>query len=218
MRINSKNNVSFNGCFRFKNMSQEAQTKLPNLIKKGKIIHNNFQKTGDVVLIVRDKQDDKVLNFIKDNRLNFEFYSKISTELMPTTEKKLLSIMNEIKQAPINTIKAAKEAINERNVKRIQEKSPKHITNILKSLCIENKNPIEKYKGGHQIFDKEFSRTIYISQPSKLNMYYVKVKPISENQKTNRYMIDESGNILATFNTPDAMHLFEKRFSGLLTK
>ena len=108
-------------------MSQEAQTKLPNLIKKGKIIHNNFQKTGDVVLIVRDKQDDKVLNFIKDNRLNFEFYSKISTELMPTTEKKLLSIMNEIKQAPINTIKAAKEAINERNVKRIQEKSPKHI-------------------------------------------------------------------------------------------
>ena len=159
------------------------------------------------------------MQFIKENNLDFEYYSSINTDLpVQYNPQKLSQILSELKEVPIKTISAMKEVLVNRKIQRIQAHSPEHVTNILKSLCIDNKNPAEYYQGGRRIVDPEFSRTIFISPESKHGMYYVKVKPKCKNQESERYMMDKNGNILAKMSTPDAIRLFERRCSELFVK
>lgn len=217
MQINIvQSSDSFKGGFRFKNMSQEAKESLPNIINRGKVIFEDFEKKGDVFLVTRDSQEEAVFTFIKDKKLNFDFYPSINTNLMVHNQpQKLSRILTEINEMPIKTIKEAREAIKKRAGRKVQEEAPEHITNILRTLCIDNVNPIENCKGAHRIVDKEFERTIYISRPSSFGMYYVKVQPKNKNNQTDRYMLDEKGNKLAKFNTPDSILVFESRFKNL---
>lgn len=219
MNINDTNKINFNGGFRFVNMSAENRAKLPQLINKGKAIFDDFGKQGDVFLVTRETHDEKVLQFIKENKLNFEFYPSINTNLMVQNQPlKLKKILDDIKDSPAKKITEAREAIKNRTIKNIQEKSPEHVTNILRELCIDNKYPIVKAQGFEKIIDKELERTIYISKPSKFGMRYVKIMPNNKNKESSRYMMDDSGYIHAKFNTPDAIRTFETRFIELIKK
>ena len=219
MIINNSNKINFNGGFRFVNMPAESRAKLPQLINKGKVIFNDFEKQGDVFLVTRKTYDEKVLQFIKENKLNFEFYTSINTDLMVHNQpQKLKNILDNIKEIPAKNFTEARDAIQKRNIKNIQEHSPEHIKNILKGLCIDNKHPIVKTQGYEKIIDKELERTIYISNPSKFGMRYIKIMPNNKNKESSRYMMDDSGYIHAKFNTPDAIRTFETRFKELITK
>ncbi len=217
MYTKSVSTVNFNSGYRFKNMPVEAKKELPKLINKGKVIFENFEKKGDVFLVARNSYDDRLINFIKEKRLDFEFYPTISTDLMvQDNPQKLSQILLDLNSKPIRTINGIRETIKERFEKVLQEKSPKHVINILKTLCIDNVNPIENYKNGLRIVDKEFARTIYITKPSSWGMHYVKITPSDKNSTVNRYMMDADGNILAKFDTPDAIRLFGQRLSELM--
>lgn len=219
MQINNISQNSFNGGFRFINMPTEARNKLPNIMNKGKTIFDNFEKKGEVFLIARDSYDGAIANFIKENKLNFEYYPSINTNLgILYKEERLTNALAKIKEPPIKTLAGLRECIEQRGVQSIYEKTPEHIKNILKTLCIDNKHPIQDYKGCNRIIDREFNRTIYISPASKFNMHYVKIQPNSKNQTAERYLMDQKGNVMARFKTPEQMLEFDKRFSALLNK
>lgn len=212
---------SFNGGFRLKNIPVEARAELPNVIKKGRQIFDNFEKQGDTFLVVRDEANAKVAKFIREKNLDFEFYPSVNTKCGLDDEKpwllrRLLTTLNE---TPITTMSQLKKSFNkQKRTQYIESKCPEYTNKILKSLRINNENPQQIIKGSIVVTDKEFARKVYISPPSKLNIHYVKVKPDSLNLSSERYAIDSNGNILARFESPDAIKIFNERYNKLVIK
>ena len=212
--------TSFKGGFRFKNMPLEAKKQLPDLLGKKQIFYD-FEKQGDVFLVTRDLSNYKVGQFINKNKLDFEFYPSINTKCgfddeMPNVLSKFIT---NLKETPITTRNQLKKFFSiKKKSKFIENKSPSYVNNILNSLCIENKHNIKNIKGVCVIDDTEFQRKILISPPSKLNIHYVKIEPKGIDKKVERYAIDSDGNILTTFQTPEAMKIFNSRFNSLIIK
>ena len=221
MQTNKITDTNFKGGFRFRQMPSSAKKDLTEFITTKKQIFNNFENIGDVFLVTRDKTNFKVAQFIRKHNLKFEFYPTINTKCGLDAEmpEKLTQLISSIKEAPITTKSKLKKALdNQRKTEFIEYKSPKYVDIILKSLCIDNKHPITEYKGGKIITDNEFNRKIFISPPSKLNIHYVMVKSNDRYGEVLRYAIDSQGNMLARFKSPDAIKIFNKRFSSLLVK
>ena len=171
--------------------------------------------------MVRDEYNSKVINFIKKHKIDFEFYPTISTKSGMDTDfpEKLSELLSSIKEPPVKTLTQCKKFdVRKKREKYIEDKSPEYINNILTKLCIDNKHPIKNHKGAMVISDQEFNRTIMIAPPSKLKTYYVKVSPNGIDGMSERYAMDEKGNILAKFVTPDEMMLFNKKFKEQLIK
>ena len=135
---------------------------------------------------------------------------------MPEEVSKFLS---KTKEVPITTRSQLRKYFSKQNYsKMIEAKSPIYVDNILNALCVENKYTIRNVKGVSVINDVEFQRKILISPPSKLNIHYVKVEPKGIDKKVERYAIDSDGNVLTTFQTPEAMKIFNSRFNALMVK
>ena len=220
MQIDKITNTNFNGGFRFINMPLEAKKQLPELIGKKQIFYN-FEKEGDVFLVTRDLSNFKVGQFIKRNKFDFEFYPSINTKCgfddeMPEV---LSAFLDKLKENPITTRSQLRKYFSkEKFTNIVLSQSPKYVNNILKALCIDNKYKTKIVKGISIIEDTEFQRKILISPPSKFNIHYVKIEPKGYDKKVERYAIDSNGNILTTFNTPEAMKIFNNRFNDLIIK
>lgn len=215
--------TSFNGGFLFRNMPQEAKNKLPEITKKGKQIFDNFQTKGDVFLVLRDQYDKKALGFIKEHKLQFEYYPEISTRSGLDSEEPegLIKLLGKYKYTPINSIRGTQKVLsNRRKLNNIESTSPEYISKILRALCIDNPGSSETklVKGASIVDDKEFSRKIIISPPSKHNIHFVCVEPYSSNAPSKRYAIDSDGNILARYSTPEGIRMFQENLSKLLIK
>ena len=220
--------INFQGGFRFKNLPQEAKIKLPEISKRGKQIYENFETQNDVFLLIRDKYDKRVVDFIKEHNLNFEYTPLINTESKMDSEKpELLSqLIKDLKPKFVSTIDEVNEIIAKRikpkknKVKQIIEEEPykKEISKILKSLCINDSLKIKQIKGISIIEDSEFSRKIYITKPSEKNIHYVIVEPFSKNKNTERYAMDSSGNILCRYKSPDGIKYFDTKFNSLTSR
>lgn len=212
---NYKYNFNFNGGFRFKNMPLEAKNKLPDLSKKGKQIFYDFEKEGDVFLVVRDKLNQRVANFIKDNKLEFEFYPTINTNCGLDTEKPegLSSLLSKIDSKPITRkVQLVKSISNQKKSAEVLEKAPMYVNKVLKGLCIETSADIKIKKGISIIDNKEFERKIYISRPLMLERYLVLIEPYSISKPSERLLVDENGKILKKYSSPDEIHKFYSDF------
>lgn len=222
MNINNQYHQSFSGGFRFKNVSPDTQTQISELIKKrGKQVFVDFENKGDVFLVVRDKYDEIVADFAKRNKLPLEYYPQISTKSGLDSEcPELLSeLLKTNNYEPIKTGHQFRKLIlNRKKTNFIEEKSPEYINNILKSLCIDNKHPIQTKKGVKIVVDNEFDRKILVSPPSRYNIHYVMVQPNSPNLPIERYAIASDGMILQKYQTPEGIKKFLKSFNALLVK
>lgn len=221
MHINRTTQTNFQGGFKFPQMPIEARTELGNFITTHKQVFENFTRKGDVFLVTRDRTNFKVAEFIHNHNLRFEFYPSINTKCGLDTEKPegLAELLSTIKEEPITSkTQLKKNLTRQKLMERIKDKSPQYIDNVLKALCIDNKHPIKNYNGISIISDNEFQRNIFITPPSKLKIHYVKVEPVSLDKTVERYAIDTDGNILAKFQTPDAIKTFNERFNKLIIK
>lgn len=221
MRIDKTSQTNFQGGFRLMNLSPEVKNEVPNILKKHRQIFDNFERQNDVFITVRDEANYKVAKFIKEHKIDFEFYPTINTQSGLDNERpwELTNLIAITNYSPIKTLNQYRKF--EAKVKRenyIENNSPIYINNILKALCIDNKHQITNKKGAMVITDSEYGRDIIISPPSKLNIHYVKVVPKSVDKIVERYAIDSDGNILSRYQSPDGIMKFNKNFNALLVK
>lgn len=221
MQINKTAQTSFQGGFRFPQMPTVARNELENFITTKKQIFDNFCRNGDVFLVTRDKTNFKVAEFIHKHNLNFEFYPTINTKCELDAEKPegLVALLAKTKEKPITTKTQLRKSLTYQKKKEYLEvASPKYTDKILNAIRISNKDSVEHIKGAIVVTDKEFQKKVYISPPSKLNIHYVRIQPSSMDNIVERYAIDSEGNILARYQTPNAILEFNKRFNNLLVK
>lgn len=211
----TNNNLNFNGGFRFRNMPLETKNKLPDLSKKGKQIFYDFENKGDVFLVVKDEINYKVANFIKENKLEFEFYPQINTKCGLDNEKPegLQALLNKSEIKPLNTkTQLAKNITKQKLLNKVTINSPIYVPNILKGLLVDSNLNI-KLKNGVTILDnKEFERKIYISRPLKADRYLVLIEPYSSAKPSERLLVNENGKILKKYSSPDEIHKFYTDF------
>ncbi len=223
MQINSINQTNFEGGFRFRNMPVNLKETLPELIKNRRQIFNDFENPGDVFYLVRDSADYKVMKFIQNNKLKFEYYPEISTKSGMDTEKpeELSKLIRRIKQNPITTTTQLKKAVNiNTKASRIKSADDENIEKILKTLKLEFKEyKITTLTNKCKILtDSETGKKVWISPPSKNGINYVFVEPKSLDFNTERYAIANDGKILARFCNPDQITQFKKNFAATLAK
>lgn len=221
MNIQNNTSPTFSGAFRIRKPSEQTATEVSELIcGVGKQIFKNFENTGDMFVVCRDKYDRTVTKYLRDNNLPLEYYPKINTKSgLDTEEPERLSelLKNEEVNTPLTSITQIKKYIN--NLHRseyIKKQCPEYIDRVLKSLCIDNKHEIKTVRGAQIIIDTEFDRKVFISPPSKNNILYVKVQPNSANKNVERYAIDTQGHILQSYKTPEGMKKFTEKFNSLL--
>lgn len=223
MEINNTYNTSFKGGFRFPNMPQEAKEKLPELIRKRKQIFDNFEKEGDVFYLVRDSWDKRVMRFIQEHKLKFEYYPQISTKSGLDTEEPegLTKLLKKLKPKPVTTITQLRKAISTNIqaslVKSPEEENIKRIFDALR-LDFENYKSSTSLNGCIVLTDIESGKRIHISPASKNGINYVLVEPKSLDLCVERYAIAEDGQILAEYKTPDGIRQFKKNFNDTLAK
>lgn len=211
----TNSNLNFNGGFRFRNMPLEAKNKLPDLSKKGKQIFYDFENKDDVFLVVKDEINYKVANFIKENKLEFEFYPQINTKCGLDSEKPegLQSLLNKLSPKPLTTkTQLAKNITKQKLLNRVSVNSPIYVPNILKGLLIDTGLNINLIKGVAILDNKEFERKIYISRPLKSERYLVLIEPYSSAKPSERLLVDKNGKILKKYSSPDEIHKFYSDF------
>ena len=221
MNINKTYTVNFTGGYRFRNMPLEAKSKLPEISNKWKQVFYDFENIGDVFLVTRDKLDTKVFKFIKENKLNFEYYPQITTKSGLDTEEpqKLSQLINNLNVKPITTLSQLSNSIHKQIAsKKVEENALEYSDKILKTLHIDTRNLEQKIANGIVILnDKEFERKIHISRPKK-GIHYVLIEPYSPTISSSRYAIDINGNFIESFNTPDKIKEFYKILRKSLIK
>ena len=221
MQINKTAQTSFQGGFRLMNLSTEARTQLPNVVKQRRQIFDSINKRGDVFITVRDEADYKIAKFIKEHNIDFELYPSISTKSGLDTERpwEVEELIASLKEKPITTMtQVNKHLVNQKRLKYIKAVSQNYTDKILGAIRVSNKDCIENVKGVTIVTDNELQRKVYISPPSEFNIHYVRVQPKSIDKIVERYAIDSEGNILARYQTPDAILEFNKRFNKLVIK
>lgn len=224
MQIRNHSNNTFSGGFRFSDMPANSIEKLPELAKKGKQIFYDFEKKGDVFVVLRDKLDNRMKNFISSEDLKFEYYPTINCKSGLDSEKPdLLSALIKKVEKPISTMKDLTKILSEKNrVKQTfsEEKQPDYLKNILSALFMDTSLVINKTtKNGVKIIeDKEFARKILISPPSKHDIHFVLVQPESISKESSRYAISSDGKILARYSSTEGLETFRKNFEKSLIK
>ena len=223
MNINNIGSTNFKGGFRFPNMPAEAKEKLPEVVKKRRQIFDNFEKSGDVFYTVRDKSDGKLIKFIQNHNLTFEYYPQISTKSGLDTEEpqKLSKLLKDTRPTPITTLTQLKKAISGRkNDGKTLLASDKDIEKIFETLELE----LDKVKttvspsGCKIVKDLETGEKIWISPASKNNIHYVLIEPKSLEQNVERYAISKDGQILAEYKSINGIKQFKENFNSTLIK
>lgn len=80
MQINNISNTNFQGSFLIKKATPEVKTTLPNLVKKGRLIFDNFAgKSNNVLMVTKDRYDNRVKDFLEGNNLKFEYFPQFNT-------------------------------------------------------------------------------------------------------------------------------------------
>lgn len=219
MKTDNVSSINFNGGFRLKSLNPEIRAKLPEEIsKKGVQIFDNFEKPKDVFVLARDKYDLRIAKFIRENKINFEYYPQINTKSGMDSEKpELLTKLIENLES-ITSMTQLRKAISNRN-SLVEQKSSEYINNILKALKIDNPCGTIRSKHGAKIIDnKDFERRIIISPPSVHNIHFVIIQPYSLDKNEERYAINSAGDILATYKTPAGIKKFSENFKNTLLK
>lgn len=205
--INYKNTPS--------NMRQELEK---NFNKKGKIIFENFEGDNTVLYVLRDTKDYHVANFINKNQLKFKYMPDISSKLQFENSQPDV-VSDYIKQTKPKVIKKISELMTFVQANREKNKAIKdsHLSLYQKALLNLKINTNIKgkknAKGIYIIKDTKNDGIICFSPKSKNGISYIYVKPSNSYDEIMRYSIDEKGNILRTYQTPEGIKVFSEKFN-----
>lgn len=216
----NRTNTNFKGAFILKNANQSVKDKVPHIIKQGRQIFYNIKHDGDIVLVVRDKYDKRVCEFINNEKTAFEYYPEISTKSglddeIPEGLKKLLNTKNNCVISNLNILNkfllSGVVHLN-RQIEYLQEALNTLRLNVEKlKIKIDN-------KGIFVIRDEQKQRTIK-SSGIHGGCTYVCVIPDSKWQETERFLVGRNGKeIIKEYNTPNEILEFNKKFKKIIAK
>ena len=228
MLIQRTNSTNFNGGYKFIRMPKEAREKLPDLIKKGKIIYDGFEgKKNNVFLITRDEHHDIVSVFIKNNNLNYRYYPNVNLSMVFPEKhpEKAEGIIKDMHPVEIEFTDSMEKRVSQKNRRNIVEKhGHEYVKNILDALHL--KADVMKSRkqrdGVNVISDLSGMSRVYISPPDDKGIHYVKVEKLlsMSGNTTERYSFTFYGQKLddSFSKTPDKMLEFKRLYENTLLK
>lgn len=217
---NNTSTPNFSGAFRFKASEIKAKTDVPQLFTQGRQVFHDILEKGDEVVVVRNKYDKRIGNYIRENNLSgIEYYPEINTKSGLDDEKPdgLLALMKDKAVVVKKDLQEIFETISNQKleVKQRLPKVSKEVNKISKSLRLNLENPsIESNKSFTLIRDEAKKRTIEVIAPNN-STSYVRVTPDSLNEQSIRCILNGKGNVVKTFETPNEILKFNLLFNKL---
>ena len=220
MQISNNTNLNFTGAFRIKPQETIAKEDIPKMFTQGRQIFQNILENGDEVIVLRNKYDKRVGQYIKENNTTgIEYYPNINTYsgldnekpegLIELIKDKAVVVKTELEDilASITTQPSVKKAKKYKVAKEVEK-----ISNALR-LNIENPK-IESNKNFTRIRDNAKGRTIEVVATNPA-ISYVYVKPDSLNEDSIKCIINAKGQVAKIFSTPNDILKFMKMFREL---
>ena len=220
MQISNNTNLNFTGAFRIKPQETIAKEDIPKMFTQGRQIFQNILENGDEVIVLRNKYDKRVGQYIKENNTTgIEYYPNINTYsgldnekpegLIELIKDKAVVVKTELEDilASIATQPSVKKAKKYKVAKEVEK-----ISNALR-LNIENPK-IESNKNFTRIRDNAKGRTIEVVATNPA-ISYVYVKPDSLNEDSIKCIINAKGQVAKIFSTPNDILKFMKMFREL---
>lgn len=220
MQISNNTNLNFTGAFRIKPQETIAKEEIPKMFTQGRQIFHNILENGDEVIVLRNKYDKRVGQYIKENNTSgIEYYPNINTcsgldnekpeGLIELIKDKAVVVKTELEDilASIAVQPSVKKAKKYKVANEVEK-----ISNALR-LNIENPK-IESNKNFTRIRDNGKGRTIEVVATNPA-ISYVYVKPDSLNEDSIKCIINAKGQVAKIFSTPNDISKFMKIFREL---
>ena len=220
MQISNNTNLNFTGAFRIKPQETIAKEEIPKMFTQGRQIFQNILENGDEVIVLRNKYDKRVGQYIKENNTSgIEYYPNINTcsgldnekpeGLIELIKDKAVVVKTELEDilASIAVQPSVKKAKKYKVANEVEK-----ISNALR-LNIENPK-IESNKNFTRIRDNGKGRTIEVVATNPA-ISYVYVKPDSLNEDSIKCIINAKGQVAKIFSTPNDISKFMKIFRVL---
>ncbi len=220
MQISNTSTQNFTGAYRIKPNEIKAKTEIPTLFTQGRQIFHNILEKGDEVIVVRSQYDKRIGKYIEENNLQgIEYYPTITTKSGLDDEKPegLLELIKDKSTQIITDIKeiCSLSAQQKRTPKPKLPTSQKEVEKISNALRLNFEQPkVVSSAKSTLIRDEAKQRTIEVIMPNK-GTSYVYVRPDAQYESTTKCIIDGQGNIVKTFETPEEIHKFLKKFNEL---
>lgn len=227
---NNISNQSFKGGFliNYKNAPKNMRAMFNEATGKNKKqIFENFMGDKNLVFyLMKHSRDYDAAEFICKNKLKFEYFPEMDTMLRFDlyNPSEVIDFIQTKTPQKINKFDELKRFVENFRTKcrakyigkpRYEDSSEK----ILKGLKIEIEGVKTKNnKGIITIKDTKNDGLVVISPKSKFGISYVFHKPSNKYENERRYAVNEAGELLATFNTPDGIRKFNECFNKTLKK
>lgn len=224
LMYNSVSNTSFKGSYliTYKNSSKVARECFESAIGEHKRqIFDAFDgKKGQVFYVMKHSKDYDAAQVVRQHHLNFKYFPKMDTKLRFDTEKpeEVINYINENNPEPITKLADLMKYVENYRIRcraKYKDVAPQKslVETILENLKIEmNGEKTKDSRGIITIKDEQNKGLVVISPKSKFGISYVFHKPANKYENEKRYAVSETGEVLATFNSPDGIKRFKECF------
>lgn len=214
-------NTTFTGAFRLRPTEIKAQREIPELFTQGRQIFTDILEKGDQVIIVRDNYDKRIGKYIKENIVNdIEYYPEINTKMGLDSERpqELIDILKNKTKTCITDFQEMFSTIAKQKKAPKPLKTENVIENISNALRLNIEKPeIVSTNNSTIIRDSAKQRTIEVIAKVP-ETFYVHIKPDSIGEANTRCIINNKGQVVKYFETPNEIHKFYKIFRELKAK
>lgn len=223
MQITQNNNSpQFNGSFliNYKKAIPGIREAFENAVGKPKVqIFDSFKgKENHVMYVMKDSKDYDAACFILKNQLNFRYYPEVSTKLQfsPNFPEEVSAYIKNNKPKLIQKHFELKEYADKFRA-FCRQKRDSHLSfqdKILESLKYD-RAVCKKTKNANSIVtfeDGDSGNKVIMSPRNKNGTCFVMINPKNSYDSIKRYAFDMQGNLLATFEPPNGIKLFDKKF------
>lgn len=227
---NNISNISFKGSYliNYRNSSKLARETFEKAIGEHKRqIFDTFEgKKGQVLYVMKNSKDYDAAQVVKQHHLNFKYFPKMDTTLRFDTEKPedVINYIKENKPEPITKLSDLMKYIENYRIKcraKYKDSLPQKslVDSILENLKIEMKGEKTRNPKGIVTIKNEVNNGLVVISPkSKFGISYVFHKPANKYEHEQRYAVNESGEVIATFSTPDGIKRFKECFMNATKK
>lgn len=186
MQINNISNTNFQGSFFIKKATPELSKEIMQHTRQGRSLYENVERTGDLLVVVKNKLDNKVKAFLEEKNIKFEFFPQLNTVNgghYVTKVHELQPLIADLRVANGHRRRIPKNQIAERvtNANAASIKTTKPLSKVDKSekVLIENKPEIKAEA-------EKITKKTYKTKPIYKSADYVKNIATAFNLDLNR--------------------------------